>query len=94
MPSITLSPPSPGIAPLADNEAKSDMRRSLDDGDREKSSGTAGKKVQKMLQDRVSKGQQRMSTISKKIGHGMSRRRSSLSVQRTASLHSKVISQL
>ena len=84
MPPITLTPPTPGDEFASVNGLKSATRRSLDDSGREK--GTAGRKVQKMLQDRVSKGQQRMSTISKKIGHGVSRRRHSLNLQRTTSL--------
>jgi hypothetical protein len=79
-----------------DSHSHGVVRRSLDDGaehgkergekEKEREKDTASKKVQKMLQDRVRKGQQGMSTISKKIGHGVSRRRHSVSLQRTASL--------
>ncbi|KDQ52478.1 hypothetical protein JAAARDRAFT_40076 [Jaapia argillacea MUCL 33604] len=42
------------------------------DKDKEKDS-SAGKKMQQMLKNRVHKGQARISTISKKIGHGVAR---------------------
>ncbi|KAI0027951.1 hypothetical protein K488DRAFT_80919 [Vararia minispora EC-137] len=92
MPPITVSPPSPSSATMAEKDGK-DGRHSSDDAngnvkEKEKDGkGTAGKKVQKMLQDRVKKGQQGMSTISKKIGHGVSRRRHS--PYQASSIHSR-----
>jgi hypothetical protein len=54
---------------------------SLDEKDRDVS---RGKKVREVLKDRVHKGQVRITTISKKIGHGVGRH-SSLNLKRTAS---------
>ncbi|TDL20474.1 hypothetical protein BD410DRAFT_790991 [Rickenella mellea] len=51
--------------------------------DREKS--TTGKKVQRMLKDRVHKSQARFNTISKKIGHGVVRGGSSVVLHRSNS---------
>lgn len=68
-PPITITPATP-----ADGE----FRTSLN-GVKVKRSGSmerdhsAGKKMQQMLKDRVHKGQEKISTISKKIGHGVVR---------------------
>ena len=50
---------------------------------------SAGKKVQKMLKNRVHKEQQRISTIGRKIGHGVGRQRGGLTLRRTTSAPSK-----
>ncbi|KAH9173803.1 hypothetical protein EDB89DRAFT_2153622 [Lactarius sanguifluus] len=59
-------------------------RLSFDDTEKEKEKDkSAGKKVQKMLKNRVHKEQRRISTIGRKIGHGVGRQ--GLSLRRTTS---------
>ena len=80
---IMLTPPTPRPADGEPSwKADEDVRLSLDSGGKEKD--TAGKKVQKMLKNRVHKGQQRITTIGKRIGHGVGRS-GSLSLRRTTS---------
>ncbi|KAH9027295.1 hypothetical protein EDB84DRAFT_1272726 [Lactarius hengduanensis] len=59
-------------------------RLSIDDTEKEKEKDkSAGKKVQKMLKNRVHKEQRRISTIGRKIGHGVGKQ--GLSLRRTTS---------
>jgi hypothetical protein len=65
-------------------------RTSIEDTEKEKEKDkSAGKKVQKMLKNRVHKEQQRISTIGRKIGHGVGRQRGGLTLRRTTSAPSK-----
>ena len=65
-------------------------RTSFEDTEKEKEKDkSAGKKVQKMLKNRVHKEQQRISTIGRKIGHGVGRQRGGLTLRRTSSTPSK-----
>ena len=65
-------------------------KTSIDDAEKEKEKDkSAGKKVQKMLKNRVHKEQRRISTIGRKIGHGVGRQRGGLSLRRTTSTPSK-----
>lgn len=65
-------------------------RTSIEDTEKEKEKDkSAGKKVQKMLKNRVHKEQQRISTIGRKIGHGVGRQRGGLTLRRTSSTPSK-----
>lgn len=65
-------------------------RTSIEDTEKEKEKDkSAGKKVQKMLKNRVHKEQQRISTIGRKIGHGVGRQRGGLTLRRTTSTPSK-----
>ncbi|KAI9464782.1 hypothetical protein F5148DRAFT_1276411 [Russula earlei] len=59
---------------------------SIEDTEKEKEKDkSAGKKVQKMLKNRVHKEQRRISTIGRKIGHGVGRQRGGLTLRRTSS---------
>ncbi|KAH9061154.1 hypothetical protein EDB87DRAFT_1830990 [Lactarius vividus] len=59
-------------------------RPSIDDTEKEKEKDkSAGKKVQKMLKNRVHKEQRRISTIGRKIGHGVGKQ--GLNLRRTTS---------
>ncbi|KAH9026859.1 hypothetical protein EDB85DRAFT_2148953 [Lactarius pseudohatsudake] len=63
-------------------------RLSIDDTEKEKEKDkSAGKKVQKMLKNRVHKEQRRISTIGRKIGHGVGKQ--GLSLRRTTSTPSE-----
>lgn len=65
-------------------------RTSIEDTEKEREKDkSAGKKVQKMLKNRVHKEQQRISTIGRKIGHGVGRQRGGLTLRRTTSTPSK-----
>jgi hypothetical protein len=65
-------------------------RTSIEDTEKEKEKDkSAGKKVQKMLKNRVHKEQRRISTIGRKIGHGVNRQRGGLTLRRTTSIPSK-----
>jgi hypothetical protein len=65
----------------------------IEDTDKEKEKDkSAGKKVQKMLKNRVHKEQRRISTIGRKIGHGVGRQRGGLTLRRTSSTPSKRVS--
>jgi hypothetical protein len=65
-------------------------RTSIEDTDKEKEKDkSAGKKVQKMLKNRVHKEQRRISTIGRKIGHGVGKQRGGLTLRRTTSTPSK-----
>lgn len=81
-PPITVTPATP-----ADPERKFSLppfqKRSFS-MDRD---GSAGKKVQQMLKNRVHKGQEKISTISRKIGHGVVR---NSNLRRTTSAPGKV----
>ncbi|KIJ19657.1 hypothetical protein PAXINDRAFT_174968 [Paxillus involutus ATCC 200175] len=82
-PPITVTPATPADADLrfpntANTQEK--IKRSLS-MDRDPS---AGKRVQQMLKNRVHKGQEKISTISKKIGHGVVKN-GSLHLRRTTS---------
>ena len=82
LPPITVTPASPAEPdrhfPLNMDEKESSLKdkRSYSDG--------AGKKVQQMLKARVHKGQEKISTISRKLGHGVVRN-GGLSLKRTTS---------
>lgn len=88
---ITVTPATPGVtleegstAQLGGaGEANGEKRSSasLDEKDRDVS---RGKKVAAVLKNRVHKGQARITTISKKIGHGVGRH-GSLNLKRTTS---------
>ena len=61
-------------------------RLSIEDTEKEKDKDkSAGKKVQKMLKNRVHKEQRRITTIGRKIGHGVGRHSGSLNLRRTSS---------
>ena len=63
---------------------------SIEDSEKEKEKDkSAGKKVQKMLKNRVHKEQRRISTIGRKIGHGVGRQRGGLNLRRTSSTPGK-----
>jgi hypothetical protein len=65
-------------------------RTSMEDTEKEKEKDkSAGKKVQKMLKNRVHKEQRRISTIGRKIGHGVGRPRGGLTLRRTTSTPSE-----
>lgn len=65
-------------------------KTSFDDTEKDKDKDkSAGKKVQKMLKNRVHKEQRRISTIGRKIGHGVGRQRGGLTLRRTSSAPSK-----
>ncbi len=90
---ITITPATPAMISPQNNtpdssgrlsnghDYSSAKRTSLDEKDKDIS---RGKKVKQVLKTRVHKGQVRISTISKKIGHGVGRR-GSLSLKRTNS---------
>ena len=64
LPPITVTPPTP-----ADPERRFPLlKRSSTDHD-----SSTGKKVHQMFKNRVHKGQEKISTISRKIGHGVVR---------------------
>ncbi len=70
-------------------------KTSLDNTEKEKDKDkSAGKKVQKMLKNRVHKEQRRISTIGRKIGHGVGKPRGGLTLQRTSSTPSEYFSSL
>ena len=70
-------------------------KTSLDDTEKEKDKDkSTGKKVQKMLKNRVHKEQRRISTIGRKIGHGVGKPRGGLTLQRTLSTPSEYFSSL
>jgi hypothetical protein len=61
-----------------------------DDTEKEKEKDkSAGKKVQKMLKNRVHKEQRRITTIGRKIGSGVGKQRGGLTLRRTTSTPSK-----
>jgi hypothetical protein len=64
------------------------FRITIDDTEKEKDK-SAGKKVQKMLKNRVHKEQRRISTIGRKIGHGVGRHSGGLNLRRTTSTPSE-----
>lgn len=66
-PPITVTPATP-----ADLERKFHLSPLLKRSSTDRDSST-GKKMQQMLKNRVHKGQEKISTISKKIGHGVVR---------------------
>jgi len=67
-------------------------KTSIDETEKEKDKDkSAGKKVQKMLKNRVHKEQRRISTIGRKIGHGVGRPRGGLTLRRTSSAPSEHI---
>jgi hypothetical protein len=67
-------------------------KTSIDDTEKEKDKDkSAGKKVQKMLKNRVHKEQRRISTIGRKIGHGVGKPRGGLTLRRTSSAPSEHI---
>lgn len=66
-PPITVTPATP-----AEPEHKSPLSPLLKRSSTDRDSST-GKKVQQMLKNRVHKGQAKISTISRKIGHGVVR---------------------
>ena len=67
-------------------------KTSIDETEKEKDKDkSAGKKVQKMLKNRVHKEQRRISTIGRKIGHGVGRQRGGLTLRRTSSAPSEYI---
>ncbi|KAI0052228.1 TPR-like protein [Auriscalpium vulgare] len=88
---ITLTPATPALRSddsvaqngLVGSGGVTSPRGSLDDGTKEKEK--AGKKVQKMLKSRVHKGQQRITTIGKKLGQGVGRHNGSLNLRRITS---------
>jgi hypothetical protein len=89
-----LSPPdTPTAATHNERGATSQNGRpktSFEDTEKEKEKDkSAGKKVQKMLRNRVHKEQRRISTIGRKIGHGVGRQRGGLTLRRTTSTPSK-----
>ncbi|THH16080.1 hypothetical protein EW146_g4495 [Bondarzewia mesenterica] len=88
---IMLTPPTPGHVDDSGNSLQSEVpvRLSFDSGGKEKD--TAGKKVQKMLKSRVHKGQQRITTFGKRIGHGVGRS-NSLSLRRSTSTPGNIYS--
>ena len=65
-------------------------RLSIDDTEKEKEKDkSAGKKVQTMLKNRVHKEQRRITTIGRKIGHGVGRHSGGLNLRRTTSTPGK-----
>jgi hypothetical protein len=79
LPPIVVTPATPAQADIPDMNSNSEKRSTSIDQDSSK-----GKKVQQMLKNRVHKSQARISTISRKIGHGMVKN-SSVSLRRTTS---------
>lgn len=77
--SINYIPPTPDVEsekPMAESlpGSKKERRSQSQSPERERDRDTSkGKKVQKMLKDRVNKGQARINTISRKIGNGVVR---------------------
>ena len=70
-------------------------KTSLDDTEKEKDKDkSAGKKVQKMLKNRVHKEQRRISMIGRKIEHGVGKLRGGLTLRRTSSTPSEYFSSL
>ena len=93
---IAKSVPIPGSSTTSSHDEKGvaiqngKARTSIEDTEKEKEKDkSAGKKVQKMLKNRVHKEQQRISTIGRKIGHGVGRQRGGLTLRRTTSTPSK-----
>jgi hypothetical protein len=84
------SPTSPSHDDKASTIQNGKPKTSLDDTEKEKDKDkSAGKKVQKMLKNRVHKEQRRISTIGRKIGHGVGRQRGGLTLRRTSSTPSE-----
>ncbi|KIN96741.1 hypothetical protein M404DRAFT_162388 [Pisolithus tinctorius Marx 270] len=82
-PPITVTPATPADADhrfSIGSEPQEKLRRSASMG----ADPSTGKKVQQMLKDRVHKGQEKISTISRKIGYGVGRS-SSLHLKRSSS---------
>lgn len=82
-PPITVTPATPADADhrfSIGSEPQEQLRRSASMG----ADPSTGKKVQQMLKDRVHKGQEKISTISRKIGYGVGRS-SSLHLKRSSS---------
>ncbi|KAI0258551.1 hypothetical protein BC834DRAFT_975040 [Gloeopeniophorella convolvens] len=82
---VTITPPTP-----AQDESTTirngTPRASVEETEKEKEKDkSAGKKVQKMLKNRVHKEQRRISTIGRKIGHGVGRHSGGLNLRRTTS---------
>ncbi|KZV70944.1 TPR-like protein [Peniophora sp. CONT] len=92
-PDINITPPSPGATGQTSHSHSHSLSNSNShDEDRPRRSSDSGgtKKVQRMLQDRVSKGSQRVSSISKKMASGVTGRgRRHASLHRTNSLSSE-----
>ena len=92
----TLKPATIPSSPTASHDEKGTIiqngkyKSSFDDTEKDKDKDkSAGKKVQKMLKNRVHKEQRRISTIGRKIGHGVGRQRGGLTLRRTSSTPSK-----
>lgn len=82
-PPITVTPATPADAECrfsVGGELQEKVKRSVSMG----ADPSTGKKVQQMLKDRVHKGQEKISTISRKFGHGVVRS-SSLHLRRSSS---------
>ncbi len=73
-------------ATIQNGKARTSIEETEKEKDKDKS---AGKKVQKMLKNRVHKEQRRITTIGRKIGHGVGRQRGGLTLRRTTSTPSK-----
>jgi len=78
-PPILVTPASPATPDMPDINSGEKRSTSIDQD------GSKGKKVQQMLKNRVHKSQARISTISRKIGHGMVKNSSVVSLRRTTS---------
>ncbi|VDC06530.1 unnamed protein product, partial [Peniophora sp. CBMAI 1063] len=94
-PDINITPPSPG----ASGQISHSHSHSLDHDEHDhtrRSSDSGGKKVQRILQNQVSKGSQRVSSISKKMASGVTGvgrgRRRGVGMARTSSLSSEFYS--
>ena len=85
-PPITAAHDENGAATLQNGTPKTSTEESEKEKEKDKS---AGKKVQKMLKNRVHKEQRRITTIGRKIGHGVGRQRGGLNLRRTSSTPSK-----
>ncbi|KAI6131742.1 hypothetical protein EV401DRAFT_1919508, partial [Pisolithus croceorrhizus] len=82
-PPITVTPATPADVDcqfFVGGEPQEKVKRSVSMG----ADPSTGKKVQQLLKDRVHKGQEKISTISRKIGHGVVRS-SSLNLRRSSS---------
>jgi hypothetical protein len=78
-PPIFVTPASPATPDTPDINSGEKRSTSIDQD------SSKGKKVQQMLKNRVHKSQARISTISRKIGHGMVKNSSVVSLRRTTS---------
>ncbi|KAI0300126.1 hypothetical protein B0F90DRAFT_1848180 [Multifurca ochricompacta] len=84
--SIPVTPASPAHDESGATTQNGTPKVSADDTEKEKEKDkSAGKKVQKMLKNRVHKEQRRISTIGRKIGHGVGRHSGGLNLRRTTS---------